>query len=235
MASKTVSKSKKTVKSEEFLAEVELVKYEVMLIIDPDLNQVDYAKRVEDVRALIVSHQGVIWHEQEWGKRELAYSIKRKSYGFYVIFNFEMDPSQAKELNQQLRILNFVLRYLLIKTPKDYVPQEYKLDEEPRESQIKEVKQVLEKTKIITPVQEQKLIEDEEEVADEDLDESSEEEPEEDIEIEEKKVDGEEVVPEKKEKSKDKVEIEDKESADKLNKLDKKLEELLSGEDNFNL
>lgn len=105
-------------------------RYELMAIIDPDVTEAQYKKHYEELKKLVTQHGAVIDFEEEWGKRELAYPIKKRKHGFYVIFNFDGDSAQVPELEAQLRITNFVIRHLIIKLPKGYAPQKYELDAE---------------------------------------------------------------------------------------------------------
>jgi small subunit ribosomal protein S6 len=109
--------------------EEDLRKYELMVLIDPDNSSVEYQKHLDEVKKLIESHAGKIWHEEDWGKRELAYTIKKKDYGYYAIFNFNAPGEAIQEIGAQLRITSYVLRHLLVKVPDNYEPQQYELDE----------------------------------------------------------------------------------------------------------
>ncbi|MFA6435734.1 MAG: 30S ribosomal protein S6, partial [Candidatus Gracilibacteria bacterium] len=114
---------------DEELLEADRLKYEVMAIIDPDVGSVDYKKDFDALKSLIENHGGSIWNEEEWGKRELAYLIKKKTHGFYVVVDFDAAPSQVPEMIRQLKITPFIVRSLLVKLPDEYVPQHYDLDE----------------------------------------------------------------------------------------------------------
>jgi small subunit ribosomal protein S6 len=106
-------------------------RYELMVILDPDVTEQQHKKNVDALKSLLDQHKGKIVHEEEWGKRELAYSIKKKTYGFYVIFDFDGEPAEMPELGNQLRITPYVLRHLVIKLPPKYAPQKYDLDAKP--------------------------------------------------------------------------------------------------------
>lgn len=105
-------------------------RYEIMAIIDPDLTEAQYKKHYEELKKLLTQHGATVDFEEEWGKRELAYQIKKRKHGFYVIFNFNGDTTQMPELEAQLRITNFVMRHLIVKLPPNYKPQKYELDAE---------------------------------------------------------------------------------------------------------
>ena len=94
--------------------------YEIMFILAPDLGEAGTKSELEEVRSLITSNKGKITHEDIWGIRELAYRIKKHDQGFYAVFNFHMETSGVKELDKPLNINQKVLRFLVVKTPKNY-------------------------------------------------------------------------------------------------------------------
>lgn len=128
MPTKAPNKAEEQVETGDMQVESEVIRYELMVIVTPDVTQADYEKHVEEVKTLLGAHNAKINHTEDWGKRDLAYSIKKKEHGYYYVFDFEMDPSEAPELNKQLRITPFVLRYLIVKLPEDYTPQKYDLE-----------------------------------------------------------------------------------------------------------
>lgn len=218
-------------------------KYEVMAIIDPDVGTVDYKKDFDALKSLIEAHGGSIWNEEEWGKRELAYLIKKKTHGFYVIVDFDAEPSQIPEIIRQLKITPFVVRSLLVKLPDEYVPQHYDLDEALPEKKLVEKGEKKEEPKVKKPVKKVAPKVEKEEEKEEKVVEKPEPtpEPEPEEEVEEKKPEPieekEEPTKEEEPKPKKKVKLDDLEinNSEKLSKLDKRLEELLSGKDDLNL
>ena len=113
--------------------EDELIKYELMLLFRPDLPEKEQTQEIESIKNLIQSLKGEITYEEPWGMQELFYAIKKQKNGFYVILNFYLDPSQIKELDDQLKLLPALMRHLLIKVAADYQPQKYEEEEEGEE------------------------------------------------------------------------------------------------------
>ena len=88
--------------------------YEGVLILDPDLTG-DAAKGVvTQVQDFVAKNGGRIDGIQDWGKKRLAYPIKKKQDGTYVILNFQMDSANTKKLEQSIRLNDNVIRYLLV-------------------------------------------------------------------------------------------------------------------------
>jgi ribosomal protein S6 len=119
-----VSKSEK--KAEEAKVPQEEVsgnKYELMLILVPDLSKDDVEKELKKFRKEISKFKGEIYHEDDWDVRNLAYLIKKQDRGYFVILYFTCPEDQTKHLKEfekDLLLDKSVLRHLLVKSPKGY-------------------------------------------------------------------------------------------------------------------
>ncbi len=91
-------------------------KYELLYIIDPDLNEEGTAAIVEKFKALI-EQNGTLGEVEEWGKRKLAYLINDKPEGYYVLVKFQADPDFPAELYRVLGITEGVMRSLVTVQP----------------------------------------------------------------------------------------------------------------------
>ena len=91
-------------------------RYEMIYIIDADLEEAARKELIEKVSALITNNGGEIEKVDEtWGKRRLAYAIDYKTEGWYVLVNFKAPVDLPRELERNLQINENVLRYLVIK------------------------------------------------------------------------------------------------------------------------
>ena len=91
-------------------------RYEMIYIIDADLEETARKELIEKVSALITNNGGEIEKVDEtWGKRKLAYAIDYKTEGWYVLVNFKAPVELPRELERNLQINENVLRYLVIK------------------------------------------------------------------------------------------------------------------------
>ncbi|MFA7686032.1 MAG: 30S ribosomal protein S6 [Candidatus Gracilibacteria bacterium] len=102
------------------MTETSFPKYEIMLILQPDLGVERTTEVLQEMKDLIAEASGKITHEDLWGLRELAYVIKKQRQGYYAVLNFTADPLKVKEFEKQLNIHQGILRYLIQKTPKNY-------------------------------------------------------------------------------------------------------------------
>jgi len=72
-------------------------------------------KETKTVKDLITAHAGKITKEEEWGKKELSYPIKKATSAFYYTYNLEMEEKKVTELKRKLDFDEKLLRYLLLK------------------------------------------------------------------------------------------------------------------------
>ena len=89
--------------------------YEIMIIIDPEVDDRQVATTMERFLAVIKNDKGTVDNVDVWGRRRLAYEIKKRSEGVYVVVNFTAEPATAKELDRQLGLSEQILRTKLIR------------------------------------------------------------------------------------------------------------------------
>ena len=88
--------------------------YELVVIIHPDLDDEAINQALEKIKNWIDTGKGKITEVQEWGKKRLAYPIQKQYEGIYYLLNLELDPAANIELERNIRILEPVMRYMLI-------------------------------------------------------------------------------------------------------------------------
>ena len=89
-------------------------KYEVMFIVDIANEEVIQAA-VKLVQDTIVRIGVTVTKVDEWGKRHLAYEVKHQNEGYYVVIDFEADPSQIAELDRIIKIHEEIIRHIIVK------------------------------------------------------------------------------------------------------------------------
>ena len=87
-------------------------KYELALVVSAKLEDEARDAVVEKAKSYITRYNGVITEVEEWGKKKLAYEIQKMHEGFYYFIQFEAD---AAEIERHVRIMDNVLRYLVVK------------------------------------------------------------------------------------------------------------------------
>jgi small subunit ribosomal protein S6 len=93
--------------------------YELIVIIVAQLDDQGVATAIERISGWITSGGGTIGSTNVWGRRALAYAIKKKNEGVYVQFNFQLLPSKSRELERSLRLNEQVIRHLLVRPDLD--------------------------------------------------------------------------------------------------------------------
>jgi small subunit ribosomal protein S6 len=88
--------------------------YEIMFIVHPDLDESAFDDVVKRISGWITDDGGEITETEMWGKRTLAYPIRKLTEGQYVLMHTKMSPQFGAVLERNLRYLEPVLRYLLI-------------------------------------------------------------------------------------------------------------------------
>jgi len=89
-------------------------KYELMMIIKPLLPD-NVRKTVQDkMGSIITSAGGKILSKEVWGKRYLAYPIKKHTEGYYTIYQLELPASKIKGIKREFGLMSEILRYQLI-------------------------------------------------------------------------------------------------------------------------
>ena len=91
--------------------------YEVMIIIDADLDEETIRAAVERWLQLIESKGAERGYVDCWGKRRLAYEINRKSEGYYVVIQARSEPQAMEELHRVLSLADEVLRHKVLRIP----------------------------------------------------------------------------------------------------------------------
>lgn len=89
--------------------------YELVTVLNPDIAEEDVPAAIERLTAAITTRGGEVAEVQPWGRRRLAYPIKRHNEGNYVLTNLRMDPARAHELESGFMISDDILRHLLIR------------------------------------------------------------------------------------------------------------------------
>jgi small subunit ribosomal protein S6 len=89
--------------------------YELVFILNANLTEDDSTKLLGKVNDQITKLGGTVSETNPWGKRRLAYPIKKQSEGNYVLEKVQIKQTALKELDASLKLTEDVLRYLFIR------------------------------------------------------------------------------------------------------------------------
>ena len=94
-------------------------KYELALVVSAKVEDEVREATVEKAKEAITSLGGQITNVDDWGKKQLAYEIQKMNEGFYYFIQFDAETDIPAQLEQRLRIMDNVLRYLVVKAEED--------------------------------------------------------------------------------------------------------------------
>jgi len=95
--------------------ETALRAYEVMVILDPDLEERTVAPSLDTYLNVVRKDGGTVEKVDVWGRRRLAYEVAKKSEGIYAVIELQAEPATVKELDRQLTLNESVLRTKVIR------------------------------------------------------------------------------------------------------------------------
>lgn len=87
--------------------------YEALFVIKPDLDAEQTQAVVDKFTNLIVNNGGEIIQVDKWGKKRLAYEVRKYREGYYVLLQFKGAPAVAQELERVFKITDEVIRYMI--------------------------------------------------------------------------------------------------------------------------
>lgn len=90
-------------------------RYEVMVILDPSLDERTVAPSLDQFLAVVRNDGGTVEKVDVWGRRRLAYEIKKKPEGIYAVIDLTAKPETVKELDRQLNLNEGVLRTKVVR------------------------------------------------------------------------------------------------------------------------
>lgn len=92
-----------------------MMKYELALVLSAKIEDEERAAMVEKVQAMITTAGAAITNVDEWGKKQLAYEIQKMKEAYYYFIHFESDAETPGEIEQRVRIMDNVIRYLCVR------------------------------------------------------------------------------------------------------------------------
>ena len=88
--------------------------YEIAVLFDPGL-EIDLGQATSKIESIITAGGGTITNTDNWGKRKLAYPIKKQDFAIYVFYTADLPGESVQKINATLNITDEVLRFLITK------------------------------------------------------------------------------------------------------------------------
>ena len=89
-------------------------RYETLFIVQVDLPDDELNSLIERYRAIVTALKGTVIKVEKWGKRKLAYEIKKQSNGYYVLIDFAGKSAIIEELERNFKIDDKILKFMTI-------------------------------------------------------------------------------------------------------------------------
>ena len=90
-------------------------KYELALVVNAKIEDEAREAVVEKAKGYVARYGGTVTEVEEWGKKKLAYEVQKMREGFYYFIQFEADATCPAEVERHVRIMDNVMRYLVVK------------------------------------------------------------------------------------------------------------------------
>jgi small subunit ribosomal protein S6 len=87
--------------------------YELVCLIQPDLDEAAINGVIDRVKGWVTESGGNVDKIDMWGKRRMAYAIRKQRDGNYVLFNLSLSPTTIASLEQNLRYTETIMRHML--------------------------------------------------------------------------------------------------------------------------
>ena len=90
-------------------------KYELALVVSAKIEDDARTATVEKAKEYITRAGGTVTEVEEWGKKKLAYEIQKMKEAYYYFIHFESDAETPSEIEQRIRIMDNVIRFLCVR------------------------------------------------------------------------------------------------------------------------
>ena len=93
--------------------------YEVVFVAAPTLTNEELDSFISHIQTVVESKNGKIVKIDNWGKKSLAYKIKRFREGYYVVLSIEGDGSTIAEVERRFRVTDYIIRFISVRIDED--------------------------------------------------------------------------------------------------------------------
>ena len=94
-------------------------KYEIIFIAQPDLDEENLNSVIEKIKGLITDDKGEVVSVDNWGKKRMAYRIRKQRDGQYILITANMEPASVKNLSQNMRFVESIMRSMITVVEED--------------------------------------------------------------------------------------------------------------------
>lgn len=98
-------------------------KYETFFIVDPELTEETHTLAGEKLKGIVEANGGTVLTYVSWGKKKLAYPVKKRSQGLYILMEYAGGPELVAELERNMRLDERVLKFITVKLEDRFDPE----------------------------------------------------------------------------------------------------------------
>ena len=90
--------------------------YEVVIIVSSTMEETTLNGIIDKIKGWVTDSGGTVTGVDNWGKRRMAYAIRKQRDGQYVLFKIQINPNFSAELERNIRLMEPIMRFMIIKT-----------------------------------------------------------------------------------------------------------------------
>ena len=90
-------------------------KYELCVVLNAKIEDEERAAVLEKIKGYVTRFGGTITNVDEWGKKRLAYEVQKMKEGYYYFIQFDAETDAPREIENRIRIMENVMRFLVVK------------------------------------------------------------------------------------------------------------------------
>ena len=98
-------------------------KYETFFIVDPELTEETHTLAGEKLKGIVDANGGTVLTYVPWGKKKLAYPVKKRNQGLYILMEYAGGPELVAELERNMRLDERVLKFITVKLEDRFDPE----------------------------------------------------------------------------------------------------------------
>jgi small subunit ribosomal protein S6 len=98
-------------------------KYEALLLLSPELATDNRQEILDNLKGVLEGQQATMLATDEWGMRDLAYPVEKKTRGHFTRFEFAAPPTAIAEFERIVRITDGIMKFVTVKLADKYVPE----------------------------------------------------------------------------------------------------------------
>jgi small subunit ribosomal protein S6 len=114
--------------------------YQSVLILKPDIEESRVEEALAKIEELIKSNGGAILKTEKWGKKRLAYRVKKNRFGVYLNLYHTLEPSGVIDLEKKFKLLDLIIKFMVLSLADDELERALGRDEETDEAEGEKAK-----------------------------------------------------------------------------------------------